>query len=160
MTKYWIFNVRDDRNDQFSRKGIEIYEHNMKDGFWGLRGTVKDGKKAANVSRLRKGDKVVFYLVGSGGQCFLGTCVIDSAFRSLTLKEISVIVHKEYLDWNQGVFISDIDQWKNPLPIKQLRGKISVVPKGKNYGSYLQGSVKSISKQDYITIISEHERAP
>jgi hypothetical protein len=156
LISYWIFNVKDDENKKFSRKGIEIYEHKMQDMFWGLKGSAKGGKRVANISKLKRGDEVVFYLAGNGGQCFLGTCVLDSSFRELNLDEIRQLVHEEYLDWRQGVFITDIDRWTNPLSVERLRGKVSIVPRHENYGSFFQGSVKRVGKEDYEAIMREH----
>jgi hypothetical protein len=74
-----IFNVKDDRNEKYSKKGIEIYEHRMHESFWGLRETTSDGRKAANIANLSEGDNVVFYLMGKEGRRFLGTCQLASA---------------------------------------------------------------------------------
>jgi len=129
----------------------------MAENFWEIRERTADGKRTANITYLKKGDIAVVYLVGMEGHCFLGTCVLDSGFRRLDREEAKKITHEEYLDWKRGVFFKDIDKWDKPLPIECLRGKVSFIPINGNYGSYLQGSVKRISKPDYDTIVREHE---
>jgi hypothetical protein len=154
---YWIFNVKKDENRKYSRKGIEIYNHRMcKDHFWGIKEFTKSGRRTPNVTYLKREDNVLFYLVGEEGHCFLGTCVLDSSFRQLTNEEVKQLTHEEFLDWNQGVFLKDIEKWQKPLPIESLRGKVSFVPISQHYGSYLQGSIKKISEFNYNTIIHEH----
>jgi hypothetical protein len=124
----------------------------MQDRAWGLREFSKKGKRMANIDKLRRSDKVIFYLGGKDGHCFLGTCSLDSGFQNL----IEITVHEEYLDWKSGVLLSDIKQWTRSLPIERLRGKVHFVPKGENYGKYIQGSITNISPEDYETIIHEH----
>jgi len=58
--------------------------------------------------------------------------------------------------WNHGVDLKNIAIWNTTLPIDRLRGKVSFVPDDQNYGSFLQGSVKRISRSNYQTIIVEH----
>jgi len=146
--------VKDDSNGKFSRKGIEIYRHRMRDKAWGIRECSENGKRTANIDKLTRGDEVLFYLGGNDGHCFVGTCVLDSGFQNA----IEIAVHAEYLDWNHGVLLKDISQWTRSLQIESLRGKVHFVPVGENFGSYLQGSVTRISERDYNTVINEHTR--
>jgi hypothetical protein len=158
VVNYWIFKVTDDENEQYRQKGISIYTHRMKESFWGIKGTKENGSKASNVDYLKKGDIVIFYLVGKGGQCFLGTAHLASGFRALTAAESAKITHKEFLDWEQGVLLEkeSISVWPKPLPIEKLRGKVHFVPVGKNYGSYLQGAITRIQQWEYDAIINIH----
>lgn len=158
VTNYWIFNVKDDKNDRYHKKGIEIYRHRMKECFWGLRESTENGRIAANIGSLKRGDCVVFYLVGTEGHRFLGTCILDSGFEKLDQERSKIITHPEYLDWEQGVLLKDIDEWAKSLPIERLRGKVPFVPIEGNYGAYFQGSIKRIKHSgDYDTIIREHK---
>lgn len=151
--------MKDDATNKYSRKGIEIYNHRMIDRFWGIREFTSDGKRTANATKLMTGDKVLFYLAGKDGHCFLGTCVLASGFRRLGEDEAKKRTHEEYLDWNQGVdfIVKDGDKWEKPLPIECLRGKVSFVPIRGGYGHYLQGSITKIEPDDYDNIIREHE---
>ncbi|MGA3191893.1 MAG: hypothetical protein ABSD73_05190 [Candidatus Bathyarchaeia archaeon] len=128
------------------------------DYFWGLKEFTEEGKKARNVAHLGAGDFVLYYLVGE--YCFLGECILSSGFRSLTPEESKKITHPEFLDWEQGVFLNkkSIDVWNKALPMKSLVGKVHFVPIGKNFGSYIQGSITRIKhKQDFDTVVHEHE---
>ena len=157
MVDYWIFNVKDDKNEKYRNNGREIYNHRMLEGFWGIQEYNSDGRKAANVNSLKLGDKVVYYLIGESGKQFLGTAVLASSFKILEKDEVKKLSHEEYLDWNQGVHLTDIKIWNKTLPIERLRGKASFVPVEGNYGSFLQGSIKKILKPDFEAIESEHD---
>ena len=160
MANYWIFKVTDAKNEKYSKEGIQIYNHRMSEFFWGIKEFTKNGRKAANIDHLRKGDAALFYLVGTRGHCFLGTCKLNSGFIRPKPGELEKITHEEYLDWKEGVFLDKdtIHVWAKPLPIERLRGKVHFVPNGENYGSYLQGSVTRIrNQQDYYAVVHEHE---
>ena len=124
MVDYWIFNVKDDKNDKYRRNGKEIYNHRMQEKFWGVQEHNSDGRNAANVCSLKIDDKVVYYLIGETGKQFLGTAVLASSFKTLEKDEIKKLTHGEYVDWNQGVHLKDVQKWNKTLPIERLRGKV------------------------------------
>jgi len=68
------------------------------------------------------------------------------------------VVHEKYLDWDQGVYLTNIEQWEAPVSAALLRGKVSFIPEGKNYWAYMQGSITRLSRKDYETIMSEHRQ--
>jgi hypothetical protein len=154
---YWIFKVKDEVGGLYGRRGFAIYDHRMRDGFWALREENEKGRLEANISLLKKGDYALFYLVGLGGSRFLGTAILDSGFEQLDAETAKNIVHREYLDWDQGVFLKDINKWVNPLPMEALRGKESFVADGGKISPFFQGAIKKISIQEYYIILREHE---
>ena len=149
--------MKDEVGGIFGRRGFSIYEHRMCDGFWAIRERNEKGKAEANVSLLKKGDIAVFYLVGTGGSRFLGTAVLGSGFEQLDEKKTKEIVHRDFLDWDQGVFLKDINQWIKPLPIENFHGKESFVANGGKISPFFQGNIKRISRKTYETIFREHE---
>ena len=158
MINHWIFNVKDDENGEYCRTGIEIYNHRMQDCFWGLFEFTESKRRRPNIASLKKGDVVLFYFAGEDGHCFLGTSVLASGFTKLKREMVNRLTHKKYLDWDEGVHLrkESIEKWANPLPVECLRGKVPFLPVGENYGSYMQGSIKSISERDFDTIVHEH----
>ena len=148
MLNYWIFKVNDESDGKISLQGITIYRHRMEDEAWGIHEHKKNGHRASNVVYLARNDKVVFYLCGTDGHCFLGRATLETGFPLETL-----VVHKQYLDWAHGVKLKDIKQWTNPVQIRTVEGKVSFYPKGeKNLGSHLQGAITRITKSDFETI--------
>jgi predicted RNA-binding protein with PUA-like domain len=158
VLNYWIFKVKEEEGGLWRRNGFEIFEHRTRECFWGIREYNEKGRLEARVGELQKGDYVVFYLVGKNGSRFLGTCVLDSGFERLNPDRAKKIIHREYLDLEEGVSLKEVDKWAKPLSIECLRGKDSFVAKGGKFGSYFQGSIKRIrTKEEYDTIIREHE---
>ena len=160
MNNCWIFKVKNDSNEKYSRTGLEIFQHRMPENFWGLKEHTETGRKTPNVADLKKWDCVLFYLVGK--YCFLGTRVLESSFRSnLTPEELKPITHPEYLDWETGVFLdeSSFDDWSSKsLPIERIKGKVDFAPRTKNWGQHLRGSVTRITEKDFQIVIREYER--
>jgi hypothetical protein len=158
VTNYWIFKVKTEEGGLYRRTGQDLFLHRTREGFWGIMEYNEKGRLEPNVENLKKDDCVLFYLVGVNGSSFLGSCVLASGFERLDPEKAKQIVHPEYLDVDQGVFLKEVDKWAKPLPIECLRGKDSFVGGGGKFGSYFQGCIKKIKhKEEYDTIISEHE---
>lgn len=150
---HWIFNVKDGIIDGERKKGIEIYLQRMKDGFWGLT------PEASNLRYLEPDDKVVFYLAGSGEQKFLGTCLLESRCHELSGEEKALLWHNKFFRPTHGVRLKHVKIWGNPKPIHPLLKirALKFIADSSIWGSYLQGSARSISLEDYTTITQNIE---
>jgi hypothetical protein len=149
-----MFKIQDHFRVNRFLTGKQVFYHRMDDKAWSLNEFQENGRMTANTKHLDKEDKVVFYLCGDDeGHCLLGDAVLDSKF-GVSLKSV---FHEEYMDLLKGVKLKKVNPWKKEMPIEKLRGKVRFVPVGKNYGSYIQGSITSISKDDYQTIMRMHE---
>jgi hypothetical protein len=158
MASYWIFKVKTEEGGLYRRTGLDLFQHRTREGFWGIMEYNEKGRLEPNIENLKKDDRALFYLVGVNGSSFLGSCVLASGFEKLDSADVKKIVHQEYLDCDQGVFLKDVDKWVKPLPIENLRGKDSFVGGGGKFGPYFQGSIKKIkTREEYDLIISEHE---
>jgi hypothetical protein len=160
MVNYWIFKVRDEVGGIYGRRGWAIFEHRAKENFWGLQEFTEKGKAETNIAELKQGDHALFYLVSKerGGR-FLGSAILESGFVYLTDEQAKQIVHKEYIDHNQGVFLKEVEKWTPPLPADHLQGKVSFAKGGgSTVELFFQGSIKKIKDaKDFETIIKEHE---
>lgn len=155
---YWVFKVKDEVGGIYGRRGYIIFEHRIKEQFWGIKERDENGRAQPNLDLLKKDDYVVFYLVGKSAGRFVGTCRLDSGYEQLTEEQRMKIFHGEYLDYDRGVFLRDVDKWAKSLPVESLRGKESFVAAGGKLGAYFQGSIKKLkSGEAYHIILREHE---
>ncbi len=154
MSNYWIFKVKADSDGEYSLTGLQIFEHRMQDKAWGIREQTENGRKTPNTALLAENDKVLFYLCGEEGYCFLGTGILKTGFGA----KLESVFHKEHLDLITGAFLSKVEPWAIRLPLETLRGKVHFVPVSENYGCYIQGSITRISEKDYKTVIQEHNQ--
>ncbi len=151
MTSFWIFPVKDSTIGQERMTGVEIYEQRMKDRYWGIR------ESAQNRKELRKGDLVIFYLAGKGGQIFLGTCELDSEYHALKREERKKLVYGTFFTADHGVDLTNIEEWKTSVSIRPLLEILEFTKSLSSWWSYLQGSIRRICEEDYFTIVSMHE---
>jgi len=157
--KYWVFKVKQEVGGLYCRSGTEIYEHRMTDGFWGIKEDPAKSKSVDSLESLEKGDHVIFYLVEPGQESrFLGTATIDSNYHKIDSEKEAKIIHKAYLDCDQGVFLKEIDRWSSSLSVENLRGKGPFGDGRARFGPFFQGSVKLLeSAEAFETIINEHK---
>ncbi len=158
MVNYWIFKVKDELGGLYGRRGWVIFDHRAKEGFWSIKERA-EGKPEPNAALLQKGDKAIFYLISKGKDesKFIADCTLDSEFVQLDEAQTTALVHREFIDSDQGVFIKDVHKWNKPLPVGNLKGKDGFVHRTCSVGSHFQGSLKKIEKIDYEAIMHEHE---
>jgi len=96
-----------------------------------------------NRKRLRAGDKVIFYLAGTGGSKFAGNCTLSSKLKG---KESG-------LDYT--VDLADIAVWKTLLDVHDVLEDLIFVSRKDSWGSYFQGGAISIHEKDYKLILSK-----
>jgi hypothetical protein len=158
MVNYWIFKVKDEMGGLYGRRGWAIFDHRSKEGFWSIKER-SEGKPEPNTEQLQKGDKAIFYLIGKGKDesKFIADATIDSTFTQLDEAQTKQLVHPDFIDTDQGVFIKDVHKWGKSLPIGVLKGKDGLVHQTVNVGSHFQGRLKKIEKADYEAIMHEHE---
>ena len=159
MTNYWIFKVKDEEGGLYGRKAMDIFLHRTKEGFWGIRELDENGKHETNASLLKKGDSALFYLVSKSSSRFIGSCVLDSDFLKLDAEQAKNIIHREFIDPDQGVFIKNVDRWAKTLSVDSLRDGSPSANRSSKFGSFFQGSIKKIKNtNDYQAIINAHKQ--
>ncbi len=156
---YWVFKVKEEVGGLYRRTGAEIYEHRMQDSFWAFKEDTENGKMAADIGQLEKGDCVVFYLVEPTREGrFLGTAILNSTLEKLDHQKAKRIVHREFLDSDQGVFLTSIDKWVKPLSVESLKGKGAFGDGRSKFGQFFQGTIKKLnSPEEYETILHEYK---
>ena len=148
---YWIFTVTVKRSDNKEFSAEEIFDTRMQDEFWGI------GEKTPNRKNLRKGDKVIFY-VGLPNMTFSGTTKLLTECKNLNDNQLNKYSHGlELYSEKQGVFLTDIDIWKNPKNVKDLVPHLSFIENKKYWFSYLQGGIRQIPEHDFLLLMGERD---
>lgn len=157
MVNYWIFKVKDEAGGLYGRNGIEIFNHRINEKFWGIREFNEKGKRDNKVDSLEEGDYAIFYLIGKNANSFIGNCILDSGYQTLDAGLSKNLVHKEYIDYNKGVFLKEAYKWVKHLPIDSLRSLESFNISG--LGAYFQGNIKKLKNcYEYQAIINLHKK--
>ena len=156
MVKYWIFKVIEHKAGKDRLEGIDVYKQRMRQAFWGLKERRRDGRKVANITKLERGDYVVFYLAGSEDeQSFLGTAILDSSFYKLGQQEKEKLTRLPFFVATHGVKFMEIDAWDTPVSIRPLIENLQFITNKRNWGSHIQGSITPIPEEDFNIIISQ-----
>ena len=152
---YWIFKSSNcEASDKSSFKAADGYRLRMKYQMWGLK-TVKDNQaKMPYVHALKPGDRIVFYLTGDH-KSFAGTATIEETILSeedrRTLNRESV-----FLGVDSGVRLTEINEWENLIPAKDLARSLRFIKNEDNWGQYLQGQITRLEHaEDYKFILDK-----
>ena len=87
--------------------------------------------------KLKKDDKILFYLAGTGMHKFAGSAVVYSLSEDKK---------------GRFVKIDSIQVWKKTIEIKKIMGNLEIIKNPKYYGAYLAGGIKRLSESDYNLI--------
>ncbi len=148
---YWIFVVKEQKEDGKILSAREIFVQRMKDHFWGI------GEKTPNRKNLTEGDKAVYY-IGSPEMVFAGTATLASSCFELNDSQKKEYGHgKRSFMPDYGVRLEEIDVWQNPKSVKDLVPHLEFIENKEFWGTYFQGGVRPIPGEDFKIIIGERE---
>lgn len=131
-------------------KAKEIFDTLKADKVWGI------GDRTPNRKNLSPGDKVVFYQAGSDGQRFLGYGTLSSKCNHFSKdphysEKTNTITH----EWGNIVTFEDFDSFEQPKLLADLAENLDFIVKKEMAAAYFQSGVRSITKSDFDTILSE-----
>ncbi len=152
MENKWVFVVVDHRTDDKIIKAIDVLKDRVKEKFWSL------NKNSGNFNRIRKGDKVIFYMGGRNGQKLMGRCTLASEPYPLTSEQKKQIKGYPSSMFSHSVSLEDIKMWKEPLPIVDLKEELAFIKNKDLWKKYFRRSIIPLSDEDYNTILSRAER--
>ena len=136
MNQNWIFIVTE-YSDYNPAKYDMILERIEEEHYWRV------GTRTRNRTRVESHDNVVFYLTGSGNQCFIAQAKTASALQDIGNRLWGI------LD------LSDFVRFAEPLPIRSIISKLEFIKRKEYWWRYLQGGITSITINDFKLITSE-----
>lgn len=133
---YYVFQVSDQSVHGKQRKAIEIFDFLVKEkSVWGF------GLHTPNRKVIKAGDKVLFYITGSGNQTFVGAATLESgAYKSTDPESQKWFLDPDILK----IDLEDIIVFDEPKPRKSF-ASIEWRP--------AQGGSSKISERDYDVIM-------
>lgn len=149
---YWIFIVTDhsDMNQELTVENI--FKQRMDDEFWGL------GKSTPNRDKLKKGDRVLFY-IGNPVKSIGGSAKLKTDSFKLDEKEKEEYGHDiSFYNTDYGVKLEDIDIWQNKIKMDVLISQLSFIENKNYWYTYFQGGVRKISEDDYKFILENRDK--
>ena len=149
---HWIFIVTDHSNKDKELTVENIFNQRMEDEFWGL------GKSTPNRNKLKKGDKVLFY-IGNPVKSIGGSAKLKTASYKLDEEEKDKYGHGQpFYDTDYGVKLEKIDIWKNRIEMDILTPHLSFIENKNYWYTYFQGGVRKVSEEDYNFIVQNRDK--
>ncbi|MCP8305302.1 MAG: EVE domain-containing protein [archaeon] len=148
MTNYWIFLVVDHKTDDKIIKAMDVLKDRVKEKFWSL------NKGTGNFNRIKKDDKVIFYVGGRDGKKFAGRCTLGSEPYPLRPEQKKLITGYPSLLFDHVVSLKSIELWDEPLPVEDVKEELDFIKKKDLWRAYFRRSIITISKKDHDVIIS------
>ncbi|MCP8316480.1 MAG: EVE domain-containing protein [archaeon] len=152
MANKWIFVVVDHRTDDKIMKAIDVLKNRVKEKFWSL------NKNSGNFNRIKKDDKVIFYIGGRDGQKFVGGCTLASEPYPITPEQKKKIVGYPSSLFSHSVILKNIKLWKEPLPVIDLKDELAFIKNKDTWRKYFRRSIVPLSEEDHNIIVSRVER--
>lgn len=152
MVNQWIFVVIDHRTDDKIIKAIDVLKDRLKEKFWSL------NKNAGNFNRIKKDDKVIFYIGGRDGQKFTGRCTLAGEPYPITLEQKKKIIGSPSSLFSHSVSLKNIKLWEEPLLVLDLKEELAFIKDKDLWRKYFRRSIIPLSDEDYNLIVSRAER--
>ena len=100
--------------------------------------------RTTNRNRIKKGDRILFYLAGPHRKKIIASSHLGSQIR------------KEGDDF--AVALEKIDAWKKHVPIQPLVGTLEFIKNKEKWGTHMQGGVVYISDKDHDLIVGSRKK--
>lgn len=146
MASKWILIVIDHKVGKWKLKAIDVFRDRVKRGFWAI------NPETPNFKNLRKGDIALFYLGGKDGQKFVGKGILASEPHAVTQEQMRSLIGEPSSFFTCVVELDQIDVWDPPVPLDWVIQELSFIEKKDKWGVHFQGTIKSLSNQDYDII--------
>ena len=143
---YFLFLVKDHRDQGKVIKAEEVLENRVKYRFWSF------SKRAGNLKSLKRGDQILFYLAGRQGRRIVGRGVVASNPYPMSDLERDLALGSPSKKYDYVVDLMDVELWPVAVDFEKVYEHLSFIrDKGKPY-LYLQGSIKRLSEEDFNLI--------
>ena len=146
MVSYWIFNVVDAYLGNSRIDAYDILKFRAQRLYWLL------NAKSMLFRKVKKEDRVVFYVGGKNAKFFGGYCLLSTNPKRL-IPEIKRYVIEDPEDrFNYIVNLKEVTIFDKPKQVLPLLKSLSFVKDERNWGRYFQGSIIKIDEGNYRTI--------
>ena len=130
--EYWLFIINNE---------VSVFKKRIESKEWPIY------DKTSFRKNLRAGDYILFYKAGvNDAQKFVGKARIAAQPKAVT----------DTLVYN--LKIKDVSVWEKCPSIRDYLTKLSFIKDERNWGIYLQGGVKRLTKQEYSMLTRKAER--
>jgi len=135
--------VKDHREGGRPVAARDVFMNRVKYRFWSF------SKHAANLKKIRIGDRVVLYVGGPKGGYFAGNATIASNPYPMSKIERDLTMGTPSKSFDYIVDLMDVEVWEKPVSFKDVCERLALIKDKTMPGAYLQGSVKKLSEEEF-----------
>jgi predicted RNA-binding protein len=135
--------VKDHRESGRPVAAQDGFMNRIKYRFWSF------NKRAANLKRIRIGDRVVLYVAGARGGLFAGSATIASNPYPMSKIERDLTMGSPSKSFDYIVDLMDVEVWQNPVKFKEVYHGLTLIKNKNNPAVYLQGSVRKLNQEEF-----------
>ena len=152
MAEHWAFIVRDHTYQGKTILARDVLADRVRNKFWSL------NSRARNVKKLKKGDKVVFYLTSSEGRGFMGRGVLAGEAHPMTIEQRFHIIGSPSINFDYAVEFREAEMWPKLAPPDLLADRMPLLLGRKNPARVFRGSIIRLTERDYEIVLEAAEK--
>ena len=152
MAEHWAFIVRDHTYQGKIILARDVLADRVRNKFWSL------NSRARNVRKLKKGDKVVFYLTSSEGRGFMGRGVLAGEAHPMTIEQRFHIIGSPSINFDYAVEFREAEMWPRLVPLDLLAYRMPLLLGRKNPARVFRGSIIRLTERDYEIVLETAEK--
>ena len=151
MVNYWIFSVVDAYLGNSRIDAYDILKFRAQRLYWLL------NARSMLFRKVKKDDRVVFYVGGRKAKFLAGFCVLSTNPKRLIPGIKRYVIEDPEDRFNYMVNLREVEIFDRPRHVIPLLKSLSFVRDERNWGRYFQGSIIKIDEADYNIIAQKEE---
>ena len=130
----------------------DVLADRVRNKFW------SPNSRARNVRKLKKGDKMVFYLMSSEGRGFMGREVLAGEAHPMTIQQRFHIIGSPLINFDYAVEFREAEMWPKLVTLDLLADRMPLLPGRKNPARVFRRSIIRLTEGDYEIVLETAEK--
>ena len=152
MENYWVFIVKDHIHMGKVIPAREVLANRVTNKFWSL------SARAANLKRLQRGDRVLFYVTESTERGFMGRGVLAGPAHPMTDEQRFHIIGSPSISFDYAVEFEEAEMWPFMIPLDRLKDQMPLLLGRKAAARVFRGSIRRITERDYEVVMEIYKK--
>jgi len=152
MTNYWVFVVKDHVHMGRTIPAREVLANRVQNKFWSL------SSRAANLRKLEKGDRVLFYVAEPAERGFMGKGVLAGPAHPMSDEQRFHIIGTPSIGFEYSVDFDEAEMWPKIVALEMVKDRMPLLIGRKFPARVFRGSIRRITERDYEVVLEAHRR--
>jgi len=153
MANYWVFIVKNHVHMGKVIPAREVLANRVENKFWSLSG------RAANIRKLDKGDKVLFYVAETRERGFMGRGVLAGQAHPITDEQRFHVIGSPSMSFDYAVDFEEAEMWPKMISLDSIKDRMPLLLGRKFPARVFRGSIRRITERDYEVVLEAKQKA-